>query len=104
MHVVFPTQIIVTGEIDAELPPWLNALSGKLKKQDIRTLPGRAGQRREAWEKEAADSVLQVCLGANRELAGRLKKEDNEMHYLQRRRMRCWLDYTDWMENRQDDK
>lgn len=77
--VIFPTQIIVTREMDGNLHPWLNALSGNLGEKDMRAILSRARQCKEAWEKEAADSVLQVCLGANKELAAKMKKEDEDM-------------------------
>lgn len=65
-NVLFPTQMVVTGELDVEKHTWLRALSGKVEKEtagkvlkQVRLLEGKE-------ERELADSVLKVMLEANR--------------------------------------
>ena len=63
--VLFPTQIIVTKELDSEAHIWLKALSGRVEKQDMETLLERISRLTEQGERELADSVLEVSAQVN---------------------------------------
>ena len=65
-HVPFKTQIVVTGELDRREHIWLGSLSKRLRKQDLEELLGRIRELKGKEEKEMADSVLEVSIGANR--------------------------------------
>lgn len=73
---MFPTQIIVTKELDSEKHRWLCALSGQLQEQDLRGLLTSISCLKGKMEKEYADSVLEAALKANRELAEQLRSDD----------------------------
>lgn len=64
-HVLFPTQIVVTKELNQEAHAWLGALSGKVGKEAAKRLLERIRGLTEKEEKEMADSVLRVMLKAN---------------------------------------
>lgn len=64
--VLFPTQIIVTKELDFPDHIWLGALSDQLNKQNLHDLLAEAGKLHGKAEKEYAESVLEVGLGANK--------------------------------------
>lgn len=73
--VLFPTQIIVTKELDGERHRWLCALSGQLAEQDLRGLLTSISCLKGKMEKEYADSILEVALKANKELAEKLRRD-----------------------------
>ncbi|MCI8488739.1 MAG: hypothetical protein HFJ04_00510 [Lachnospiraceae bacterium] len=75
--VIFPIQIVVTGELDKAEHVWLGALSEKLRKQDLRGLLEKIQQLSEQAERELADSVLEVSIGANRQALEELKGDAN---------------------------
>ena len=75
--VLFPTQIVVTKELDKASHIWLGALSGKLQRQDITSLLEHTMDLRDKAEKEFADSVLQVSMGANQRIIEKLKGDEN---------------------------
>lgn len=67
-NVLFPTQIVVTKELDKSEHIWLRALSDKLEKhnmlellENINSLSGKA-------DKELVDSVLEVSVNANNQI------------------------------------
>ena len=64
-NVLFPTQVIVTKEIDGEAHTWLKSLSANVEEETafrlLRQIKNLSGQR----ERELADSVLGVMLQAN---------------------------------------
>ena len=66
--VLFPTQIIVTKELELGSHVWLKALSERLGKDDIRNLLDGIKQLTGKMDKEFADSVLEVSIGANKEV------------------------------------
>lgn len=76
--VLFPTQIIVTGELDEEQHVWLGALSERMEKRSMVRLLERVRQLSGKTDKEFADSVLEVSIGANRHVIEELKG-DGEM-------------------------
>ena len=75
--VPFKTQIVVTRELDWEKHRWLCSLSGKLTKQGLRDLLIKISSLEGKMEKEYADSILEVALKANRELADQLRSDEN---------------------------
>lgn len=74
---MFPVQIIVTGELDKAEHIWLGALSEKLKKQDMTELLKKIRQLTGKSDRELADSVLEVSIGANRQIVEELKGDAN---------------------------
>lgn len=73
----FPAQVIVTGELDKKAHTWLKALSGKLNKKDIQDLLDKISQITEKNDREMADSVLEVSIGANRRIVEELMGDDS---------------------------
>lgn len=75
--VLFPTQIVVTRELDEESHIWLKALSERLEKDDIRNLLEGVNRLTEKVDKELADSVLEVSIGANKQIIEELIGDDS---------------------------
>lgn len=75
--VLFPTQIVVTRELDEESHIWLKALSERLKKDDIRNLLEGVNKLTEKMDKELADSVLEVSIGANKQIIEEMMGDDS---------------------------
>ena len=75
--VPFRTQVVVTGELDREKHRWLCSLSGKLTEQGLKDLLTRVSGLEGKMEREYADSILEVALKANRELAEQLRSDEN---------------------------
>ncbi len=71
--VLFPTQIIVTDELSGEEHTWIKSLSHKLKIHDMQNLLYHIVKLRSDYEKELADSVLEVALRANKTLIEKLR-------------------------------
>lgn len=76
-NVLFPTQIIVTGELNRDMHIWLRALSEKLEKQDITELLERVGRLTEKQDRELADSVLEVSMKSNEKVIEKLIGDDS---------------------------
>lgn len=75
-NVLFPTQIVVTKELEQESHIWLKALSERLEKEDIRNLLEGVNRLTEKMDKELADSVLEVSIGANKQVIEELIGDD----------------------------
>lgn len=73
----FPAQVIVTGELDRASHTWLKALSVKLDKRDMRDILEKVRQMTEKNDREMADSVLEVSIGANRHIVDELMGDDS---------------------------
>lgn len=71
--VLFPTQIIVTRNLDGESHRWLKALSDKLKKQEMAALLKNIESLSQKFDKELADAVLEVSVRANPQIVEELK-------------------------------
>ena len=71
--VLFPTQIIVSREMDRKSHTWLKALSGKMKKQDMKELLEKIEAIKLTFDMELADSVLEVSIRANRHVVDELR-------------------------------
>ena len=75
--ILFPMQVVVTGELDIDKHIWLVALSGKLTEHQVEKILAKASQLTNEREKRLADSVLQVCVAANRKIVEKLKEENH---------------------------
>ena len=71
--VLFPTQIIVTKELDGPEHTWLKSLSGRLKKQELKDLLKRIDGLTHDFDRRLADAVLEVSVRANQEIVEELK-------------------------------
>lgn len=67
-NTLFPTQIIVTGELNKGTHTWLRALSENLQKEDIQKLLVDVQGLTERTDQEMADSVLEISLTANKQI------------------------------------
>lgn len=65
---LFSTQIIVTRELDKENHTWLKALSSKIQRPDMENLLETINNLTHRYDKELADSVLEVTAKANGEM------------------------------------
>ena len=74
---MFPAQIIVTGELDKKYHKWLSALSGQLQKDSIQELLDSRNGMTQKSDLELADSILEVCIGANRHVMEELMEDDS---------------------------
>ena len=75
--VLFPTQIIVTKELNEEAHIWLKALSGEMHKEQMRKLLEKIEKLKMGFDRELADSVLQVSIGANKQVVEELRGDEN---------------------------
>ncbi len=74
--VLFPTQIIVTKELEKGNHTWLKALSGKMQKADMRDLLETINNLTQKFDRELADSVLEVSVRANMQVVEELRGDD----------------------------
>ena len=68
----FPTQVVVTGELNRDVHMWLKGLSGNLEKADIQKMMEARNHMTEKADRELADSVLEVSISANRKIVEEL--------------------------------
>ncbi len=66
-RVLFPTQIIVTGELGPGEHIWLKALSKQMDVQSMEQLFENVRELTGKYDRELADSVLDICVRANKE-------------------------------------
>lgn len=71
--VLFPTQIVVTKELDKKEHTWLTALSEGMKKQDMEAFLEKIEALTQKFDRELADSVLEVSIRANRKMVEELR-------------------------------
>lgn len=76
-RVLFPTQIIVTKELEQGTHIWLRSLSDRMAKQDITKLLESINCLTKKSDKELADSVLEVSLQANKQVIEELVGDDS---------------------------
>jgi len=74
--VLFPTQIIVTKELDGPGHMWLKALSGKLKKQELKDLIEQIDGLTRSFDRELAGAVLEVSVQVNKKTVEELKGDE----------------------------
>lgn len=70
--VLFPTQIVVGKELEQKNHAWLRALSDRLQKQEMLELLERINCITQKFDRELADSVLEVSIRANRQIVDEL--------------------------------
>ena len=75
--VLFPTQIIVIKELNEEAHIWLKALSREMQKEQMRRLLEKIEKMNTKFDRELADSVLQVSVSANRQVVDELRGDEN---------------------------
>ena len=75
--VLFPTQIIVGKELKQTSHAWLKALSDKMQKQEMRELLERIGGLSRKYDKELADSVLEVSIRANKQIIEEMRGDES---------------------------
>ncbi|MCM1046582.1 MAG: hypothetical protein NC417_13845 [Candidatus Gastranaerophilales bacterium] len=73
----FPTQIVVTGELDKASHIWVKGLSDDLSKEDFREMLNIRKQMTGKEDRELADSVLEVSISANREIVDEMIGDEN---------------------------
>lgn len=76
-EVLFPTQIIVGKELDRRQHSWLRFLSGSMEMEDMRLMLEGMRRLEDKFDRELADSVLEVGIRENRELIKQLMGDDN---------------------------
>ena len=74
--VLFPTQIVVGKELEQKDHAWIKALSDKVQEQEMRELLERINGLTHKFDRELADSVLEVSIRANRQVVEELRGGD----------------------------
>lgn len=74
--VLFPTQIVVGKELEQKDHTWIKALSDKVQEQEMRELLEQISNLTHKFDKELADSVLEVSIRANRQVVEELRGGD----------------------------
>ncbi len=75
--VLFPTQIIVTKELNPQEHMWLTALSDGMQKQQLKDLLVQVESFHTKLDRELADAVLGVAIKANWQVAQELRGDGN---------------------------
>lgn len=75
--VLFPTQIIVTKELNPQEHMWLTALSDGMQKQQLKDLLVKVESFHTKLDRELADAVLGVAIKANWQMAQELRGDGN---------------------------
>ena len=75
--VLFPTQIIVTKELNPQEHMWLTALSDGMQKQQLKDLLVKVESFHTKLDRELADAVLGVAIKANWQVAQELRGDGN---------------------------
>lgn len=78
--VLFPTQIVVTKELDNNAHRWIKALSLQLNKDDLSELFNDRERMLRKADIEFANSVLEISIEANMEIVEELRKGDGNMN------------------------
>lgn len=78
-NTLFPTQIVVSGELDPKLHAALRVLTRRVKEEDIRTFTKVAGKYNDQADRERADAILQISSAANQQAYKELLRRDPEM-------------------------
>ena len=81
-NVLFPTQIIVTKELEEKEHVWLRALSENVEEKDARMLLEQMKGIKEKGELELAEAVLEVMMEANERLVEGWKGDENMLETL----------------------
>jgi len=75
--VLFPTQIIVTKELNPQEHIWLTSLSDGMQKQQLKDLLAKVESFHTKLDRELADAVLGVAIRANWQTAQELRGDGN---------------------------
>ena len=75
--VLFPTQVVVTRELNPIEHIWLSSLSDQLEKQRLLELLEEIGKLHGKADKEFAQSVLEVGFGANKKIVEEVIGDEN---------------------------
>ena len=78
-YVLFPTQFVISKELDKEQHVWLTALTENMLGQDARSLINSTNNLSRKEDKDNADSLLNVAIRANEMTFAILRKEAPEM-------------------------
>ncbi len=73
--VLFRTQIIVGRELRNHM--WIKALSDRIRKQEMRELLEKVMELKQKFDRELADSVLEVSIKANKKIVEELRGDDS---------------------------
>ena len=76
---LFPTQIVISHELDPKLHSALRIMSKDARREDVEEFAKLTADFRNQADMDRADSVLQVSISANRALYRRIYKEDTAM-------------------------
>ena len=74
--VLFPTQIVVSKELNPKAHIWLKALSNRLERQDMEELLEKIETIKRKFDRELAESVLEVSVRANQRIVEELRGDD----------------------------
>ena len=74
--VLFPTQIVVSKELNPKAHIWLKALSNRLERQDMEELIEKIETIKRKFDRELAESVLEVSVRANQRIVEELRGDD----------------------------
>ena len=80
--VLFPTQIVVTKELNPQEHIWLTALSDGMQKQQLKDLLIKVESFHTKLDRELADAVLGVAIKANWQTAQELRGDGNKCEAL----------------------
>lgn len=75
--VYFPTQIVVSRELEGEQHVWLQALTKKMDKESAKRLLLQAQNNKMPGDQRLADAVLAVSVRANSDLFGKVVVSSN---------------------------
>lgn len=77
------TQIVVGKELEQKDHAWIKALSDKVQEQEMREPLERISRITHKFDRELADSVLEVSIRANRQVAEGLRGGDKMCREIQ---------------------
>ena len=76
-NLMFPVQIVVTGQLEAKEHLSLRVLSDRVKKETVKAFVTTASALTIQGDKENADAVLQISVAANQRIFDEIKEEQN---------------------------
>lgn len=77
---MFPTQVVVTGELDPESHVWLASLASDLETAQVKRLLLAAATLEDERDRMLADSVMDVVTAANYEAIEEVLEEEDDMY------------------------
>ena len=73
--VLFPTQIVVTRELERQSHSSLRILTNRVEEADVRRFLGEAAAETEQGDQNNVDSILQVSVSANSQIYEQIRRE-----------------------------